>query len=144
MSDDVRLAAVANRALELLSGFSVPPSSLRLQAGDVVLEAVWPAVAGAAAPVDAVLPHGVGAEPDDRAVLRAPSVGVLYLAPSPGAEPFVKVNDQVLAGQQVAILEAMKLMMPVRAEQAGTIVEVLKQNGDAVEYGEPLFLSTSS
>ena len=69
----------------------------------------------------------------------APTVGVFYEAPAPGATPFVSVGDPVLAGQQLAIVEAMKLMIPGEAEVGGVLVEVHKQDGDAVEYGDPLF-----
>ena len=72
-------------------------------------------------------------------VLAAQAVGVFYRSPEPGADPFVREGDVVTTGQQIAIIEAMKLMLPVEAERAGRIVEVLKGDGESVEYGEPLF-----
>ena len=72
--------------------------------------------------------------------VRAPSVGVFYRAPEPGAPPFVGEGDTVRPGQQVAIVEAMKLMLPVEADRAGRVVEVLKRDGEPVEYGEVLFV----
>jgi len=68
----------------------------------------------------------------------APTVGVFYRAPSPGAAPFVEEGDTVAAGTQVGIVEAMKLMVPVEADRAGRVSKVLKSDGDPVEYGEPL------
>jgi acetyl-CoA carboxylase biotin carboxyl carrier protein len=64
---------------------------------------------------------------------------MFYRCPEPGADPFVREGDVVTTGQQIAIIEAMKLMLPVEAERAGRIVEVLKGDGEPVEYGEPLF-----
>ncbi|GAA5069189.1 acetyl-CoA carboxylase biotin carboxyl carrier protein [Thermocatellispora tengchongensis] len=81
-----------------------------------------------------------GPDGGDAAVahIGAPTVGVFYRAPEPGAEPFVAVGDTVAAGQQVGIVEAMKLMIPVQAERAGRVVEVLVEDATQVEYGEPL------
>ncbi|WP_462188185.1 acetyl-CoA carboxylase biotin carboxyl carrier protein [Frankia sp. CcWB2] len=71
--------------------------------------------------------------------VTAPSVGVFYYyAPEPGARPFVRVGDTVKAGQQVAILEVMKLMIPIEADTAGQIVEVCQPDATSVEYGERL------
>ena len=71
--------------------------------------------------------------------IRAPMVGVFYRAPEPGAKPFVSEGDLVEPGQQVGIVEAMKLMVPIEADQHGRIVEILVANGESVEYDQPLF-----
>lgn len=68
----------------------------------------------------------------------SPSVGTFYRSPEPGAPPFVAEGDPVQAGQQIAIVEAMKLMLPVEAERSGRVSRVLKADGEPVEYGEPL------
>jgi len=70
---------------------------------------------------------------------KSPIVGTFYEAPSPGAPPFVKVGDTVQAGQVLCIVEAMKLMNEIEADVAGEIVKKLVQNGQPVEYGQPLF-----
>lgn len=70
----------------------------------------------------------------------SPLVGRFYVAPSEDAEPFVKVGDTVKKGQVVAIVEAMKLMNEIESEYDGTVTEVLVQDGEAVEYGQPLFV----
>lgn len=67
-------------------------------------------------------------------------VGVFYTAPSPEADPYVKVGSVVNKGDVVCIIEAMKLMNEVTATQSGTIKEILAENGDIVEYGQPLFV----
>ncbi len=69
----------------------------------------------------------------------APTVGVFYRAPEPSAAPFVSPGDTVVSGQQIGIVEAMKLMIPVEADRAGRIREILPENGASVEYGERLF-----
>jgi acetyl-CoA carboxylase biotin carboxyl carrier protein len=70
--------------------------------------------------------------------VKSPMVGSVYLQPEPGAEPFVKVGDSVTAGQTLMIIEAMKTMNPIPAPKAGTIVEILVEDGQPVEFGEPL------
>ena len=65
-------------------------------------------------------------------------VGSVYLQPEPGADPFVKVGDTVSAGQTLMIIEAMKTMNPIPAPKAGKIIEILVEDGQPVEFGEPL------
>jgi acetyl-CoA carboxylase biotin carboxyl carrier protein len=102
------------------------------------------APAPVAAPVAAAPSAGaVGAEPavPARAAgdeVKSPMVGSVYLQPEPGAEPFVKVGDTVAAGQTLMIIEAMKTMNPIPAPKAGKIVAILVEDGQPVEFGEPL------
>lgn len=141
------LEQVRGEAIRLLE--DVPqPRALRVQAGGVSVDVEWPTAGQPAHPVapagnEPVEPAApAAAEPDTEhsgTHVTAPAVGVFYRAPEPGADPFVAEGDTVTAGQQVAIVEAMKLMIPVEAEQPGRIVTVLKDNGDPVEYGERLF-----
>src|SRR5262249_6626691 len=70
--------------------------------------------------------------------VKAPMVGTFYHAAEPGAQPFVAVGDLVQPGQQVGILESMKLMNPIEADCAGKVAEVLVPNGASVEYDQPL------
>ncbi len=72
--------------------------------------------------------------------VKSPLVGVFYAAPSEGAEPFVKVGDHVKKGETLAIVEAMKLMNEIEAEEDGVIQEICVKNGEAVEYGQDLFI----
>jgi acetyl-CoA carboxylase biotin carboxyl carrier protein len=67
-------------------------------------------------------------------------VGTFYRAPSPGAKPFVEVGDSVKAGQTVCIIEAMKLLNEIEADKDGVVKAVLAENGQPVEYGEPLLV----
>ncbi|XCP86248.1 acetyl-CoA carboxylase biotin carboxyl carrier protein [Roseburia hominis] len=72
-------------------------------------------------------------------LVKSPLVGTFYAAPSEEAEPFVAVGDTVKKGQVIAIVEAMKLMNDIESDVDGTVTEVLVKNGEAVEYGQPLF-----
>lgn len=73
-------------------------------------------------------------------VFKSPMVGTFYAAPSPEAEPFVKLGDKVKPEQTICIIEAMKVMNEIKAEKAMTILKVLAQNGEPVEFGQPLLL----
>ena len=71
--------------------------------------------------------------------IRSPMVGIFYAAPAEDAEPFVEIGRHVKKGDTLCVIEAMKLMNEITAEQDGTIVEICAQHGQAVEYGTPLF-----
>ncbi len=73
-------------------------------------------------------------------VVKSPMVGTFYRAPSPGAKPFVEVGDRVEAGDTLCIIEAMKILNQIEADQAGAIAAILVENGEPVEYGQPLFV----
>ncbi len=112
--------------------------------GQPVVYAQVPAPAQAA-PVPS---HAVSAAPEPAAavtpeagfVVKSPMVGTFYRAASPGAKPFVEVGDQVKEGDTVCIIEAMKILNEIEAEKSGTITKILGENGQAVEYGQPLFV----
>ena len=72
-------------------------------------------------------------------IIKSRLVGTFYAAPSEGAQAYVKVGDNVKKGQTLAIIEAMKLMNEIESEFDGNIVEIYVENGQAVEYGQPLF-----
>ena len=79
------------------------------------------------------------AEPDENIeTVSSPMVGTFYRAPSPEAPPFIQVGDLVKKGQPVCLIEAMKLMNDVESEFAGRVVDIMVENGQPVEYGEPL------
>ena len=80
------------------------------------------------------------AAPNPAKVIESPTVGTFYRSPSPGAEPFVKVGSHVEADTTVAVVEAMKVMNEIKAEKSGVIKEILLENGQPVEYGQPLFV----
>jgi acetyl-CoA carboxylase biotin carboxyl carrier protein len=97
-----------------------------------------------AAPVPAPPPVTPVAAPPAAAaeelhIVKSPIVGTFYESPAPGSLPFVKTGDQVAAGQVLCIIEAMKLMNEIESDASGEIVKMLVNNGQPVEYGQPLF-----
>ena len=88
----------------------------------------------AAKPASAEEPAG------NRVVIKSPMVGTFYRAPAPDAPPFVEVGQEVDVGQVICIVEAMKLMNEIKCEVAGRMLEILSENGDPIEFGQPLFV----
>jgi len=108
--------------------------------------APYPTVAPAAAPAPAA---EASAESSEAAAtpatpsgheIQSPMVGTFYRAPSPGAKPFVEVGDTVSPGDTLCIIEAMKMLNQIEADKAGTVKAILVENGQPVEFGEPLII----
>jgi acetyl-CoA carboxylase biotin carboxyl carrier protein len=100
-----------------------------------------PAVTSAAAPAPAAAPAAV--EPpagQEGHVVKAPMVGTFYRSPSPDAKVFVEVGQAVKEGDTICIIEAMKLMNEIEADASGVVKAILVENGQPVEYGQPLFI----
>ncbi len=76
---------------------------------------------------------------EDQHLVKSPIVGTFYASPSPGSEPFVKVGAFVETGQTLCIVEAMKLMNEIESDETGEVVRIFVENGQPVEYGQPLF-----
>jgi len=99
-----------------------------------------------AAPVPAaaagapVAPEGDAAAPPEGHVIRSPMVGTFYRSPAPGAKVFVEVGQAVKAGDTLCVIEAMKLLNEIEADRDGVVKAILVENGQPVEYGEPLFI----
>jgi acetyl-CoA carboxylase biotin carboxyl carrier protein len=150
-----------NELVRILAAANPPPSRLRVHR--VTVEVEWaqdePAAPGtarrqprattspdggpaAAAPV-VVSPGDIRQADSDLHYLCAPTVGTFYRGSEPGASPFVSEGSVVSSGQQVAIIEVMKLMIPVEAEAPGRVVEILKPDAASVEHGEQLFVLTA-
>lgn len=114
-----------------------------VQAAPTVIPAPAPVPAAPAPAAEAPAAGGAaGAEEELPAgnIVKSPLVGTFYAAPAEDAEPFVKVGDSVKEGQVLAIVEAMKLMNEIESDFTGTVKEILVENGQAVEYGQPLFV----
>jgi len=116
---------------------SSPVAAAVAMPAPVMTVAAAPQVAGGvpapvAAPAAAVEPVGH--------VVKSPMVGTFYAASSPDAKPFVSVGQVVKAGETVCIVEAMKILNEIEADQSGTVTQILAVNGQAVEYGQPLFV----
>jgi acetyl-CoA carboxylase biotin carboxyl carrier protein len=100
-----------------------------------------PAPVTAAVPVGAAAaaPAAAPAAVDDGHAVKSPMVGTFYRSSSPGAKPFVDVGSVVKEGETICIIEAMKILNEIEADKSGTITRILCDNGQAVEYGQPLF-----
>ncbi|MDO5653280.1 MAG: acetyl-CoA carboxylase biotin carboxyl carrier protein [Brachymonas sp.] len=99
-----------------------------------------PAAGGAPAAAPATTDTPAAAEQPAGHAVKSPMVGTFYRASSPGAEPFVEVGSTVKAGETLCIIEAMKILNEIEAEISGTVTQILCNNGDAVEYGQTLFI----
>ncbi|HEX3366565.1 acetyl-CoA carboxylase biotin carboxyl carrier protein [Phenylobacterium sp.] len=129
-----------------LSEIEVEHSGLKIRVAKTLTAAPMAyaaAPAALAAPAAAAAAPAMGVEPAVPArasgdEVKSPMVGSVYLQPEPGADPFVKVGDTVAAGQTLMIIEAMKTMNPIPAPKAGKIVAILVEDGQPVEFGEPL------
>ena len=100
-----------------------------------------------AAPAPALAPAANGAPAPAAApeapkghTVKSPMVGTFYRASAPGAKPFVEVGSQVKEGETICIIEAMKILNEIEADKSGTVTQILCENGQAVEYGQPLFV----
>jgi len=98
-----------------------------------------PAVSGAASENSSAVTEADLRGGEDLFLVKSPIVGTFYGSPSPGAEPFVKVGSYVESGQTLCIVEAMKLMNEIEAETSGEVLRIFAENGQPVEYGQPLF-----
>jgi acetyl-CoA carboxylase biotin carboxyl carrier protein len=99
------------------------------------------AAVAAPAPAPAVTPEPAAPAPAEAGrVIKSPMVGTFYRSASPGAKSFVDVGSVVKEGDAVCIIEAMKIMNEIEADIAGTITRILCENGQAVEFGQPLFI----
>lgn len=115
--------------------------SLRRKTAKPVCEIVPAPEQPASAPVEEM--HTLSIAPEKKAEgepVESPMVGVFYSAPSPDSDPYVSVGSVVKKGDVLCLIEAMKLMNEVTAEKNGTITEICAENGQVVEYGQPLFL----
>jgi acetyl-CoA carboxylase biotin carboxyl carrier protein len=148
---DETTLALREEIVELARSLPGELRRLTVRSGDREIEVEWaadprpaaapPAVGPPAAPAAAPgAPGTADGLPEGVTAVRAPLVGTFYAAPSPGADPFVRVGDEVEAGQTLAIVEAMKLMNPVVAEGPGIVREVLVADAESVEYEQALLL----
>ena len=92
----------------------------------------------AAAPATPVVPAGAGEAVAHADAVKSPMVGTVYLQPEPGAQSFISVGQSVKPGDTLMIIEAMKVMNPIKAEKGGTVQEIIVTDGQPIEFGDPL------
>jgi acetyl-CoA carboxylase biotin carboxyl carrier protein len=116
------------------------------QAAAAAMPMVAPTYVAAPTPAPAIAaPAGAPATPaaapaETGHIVKSPMVGTFYRSSSPGAKAFVEVGAQVKEGDPICIIEAMKIMNEIEADKAGTVTKILCENGQAVEFGQPLFV----
>lgn len=108
----------------------------------VMQQPVAMVAAPAAAPAGAPATPAADAAPAAPAghAVKSPMVGTFYRSASPGAKPFVELGSVVKEGETICIIEAMKILNEIEADKSGTVTKILSENGQAVEYGQPLFI----
>ena len=111
---------------------AAPAPAPQVYAAPAALPMQAPAPAASAAPAEVAAPAGH--------VVKSPMVGTFYVSSTPGGKPLVEVGSVVKEGEPVCIIEAMKIMNEIEADKSGTITQVLAENGQAVEFGQPLFI----
>jgi acetyl-CoA carboxylase biotin carboxyl carrier protein len=148
-----RTGALRDEVVELARSLPGELRRLTVRSGDRAIEVEWAPEAPAVADRSRQAPAAGAAWPDagsdDRpapdvpegaSAVRAPLVGTFYVAPTPDADPFVHVGDEVESGQTLGIVEAMKLMNPIVADGPGVVTEVLVGDAESVEYDQILML----
>jgi len=108
-----------------------------------MMPAMMPAAAdpAPAAPAASAAAAGAASDaPDEATLCRSPMVGTFYRAPSPGSKPFVEEGQDVKVGDTLCIIEAMKILNQIESERAGVVKKILVENGQPVEYNQPLFV----
>jgi len=132
-SEDMHLCIRRGSSAGPAPAIAAAPQVIQAPAPQVIQAPPAPeAAAPAAAPAQAV--------PDRSKIIESPIVGTFYRSATPGADAFVKVGSKVEADQTVCIVEAMKVMNEIKAEKSGVIKEILVENGEPVEFGQPLFV----
>jgi acetyl-CoA carboxylase biotin carboxyl carrier protein len=124
----VRIVKGGGALPQMMAPVAMPP------AAQVAAPAVQTSTSAASA-----APAAGPAEPSGHLV-KSPMVGTFYRSASPGAKPFIEIGAQVKEGDTICIIEAMKILNEIEADKTGTITKVLAENGQAVEYGQPLFV----
>lgn len=121
------------------SGAAASPPPMSAPTALTAALAPAPTVAEATAALAAATAAEAHAEPVGK-IIKSPMVGTFYASASPGAKPFVELGDAVKLGQPVCIIEAMKIMNEIESDCEGKIIRMLCENGEAVEFGQPLFV----
>jgi acetyl-CoA carboxylase biotin carboxyl carrier protein len=115
-----------------------PPPPMVMMAPAPIASAPATRTAAAVAADEAEAASSAAAETGH--IVKSPMVGTFYLSASPGGKPLVEVGSQVMSGTPICIIEAMKIMNEIEADESGLIAKVLCENGQAVEFGQPLFV----
>ncbi|MFL6630107.1 MAG: acetyl-CoA carboxylase biotin carboxyl carrier protein [Vitreoscilla sp.] len=116
------------------AGYGVPTTMMMPAAAPMMMQAAPQAAAPAADAAAEAAPVPTGH------VVKSPMVGTFYRSASPGAKPFAEMGTQIKEGDPICIIEAMKIMNEIESDMTGTVTKILVENGQAVEFGQPLFI----
>jgi acetyl-CoA carboxylase biotin carboxyl carrier protein len=121
------------------AGYGVPTTMMMQPAGQMMMA---PAAQPQAAPADAAsaAPAAEAPAAPPGHVVKSPMVGTFYRSASPGSKPFAEVGAAIKEGDPICIVEAMKIMNEIESDMSGTVTKILVENGQAVEFGQPLFI----
>jgi acetyl-CoA carboxylase biotin carboxyl carrier protein len=126
-----------NRSIRVARQQTVAAPAPMMQQAAPAMAAPAPLAAPAPAPA-AAAPAAEAAAPSSANAILSPMVGTAYLSPSPEADPFIKLGDTVKEGDEILIVEAMKVMNPILADRSGKVIEILVESGQPVEFNQPL------
>jgi len=121
------------------AGYGVPTTMMMQPAGQMMMQAPQQQAAPAGDAPAAAPVAEVAAAPTGH-VVKSPMVGTFYRSASPGSKPFAEVGTEIKEGEPICIIEAMKIMNEIEADMSGKVSKILVENGQAVEYGQPLFI----
>ena len=116
------------------------PAGAQVMAAAPVMQVAAPQAAAAAALAPAAAPVAAAPQAPAGHTVKSPMVGTFYRSSAPGAKAFVEIGQQVKEGETICIIEAMKILNEIETDKAGTVTQILVENGQAVEYGQPLFI----
>jgi acetyl-CoA carboxylase biotin carboxyl carrier protein len=119
------------------AGYGVPTTMMMPASAPMMMHA---APQQAAAPASEAAPAAEAAPVQTGHVVKSPMVGTFYRSASPGAKPFAEIGTAIKEGDPICIVEAMKIMNEIESDMTGTVTKILVENGQAVEYGQPLFI----
>jgi acetyl-CoA carboxylase biotin carboxyl carrier protein len=127
----------AEGKVRIVKGAGIMPQAYAMPVAAMTMPAVAPTSAVVAS---TELDQAVAGEPDVNHAVKSPMVGTFYRSASPGSKPFVEVGDTIKQGETLCIIEAMKILNEIESDKTGTVTKILCDNGQAVEYGQPLYL----
>ena len=122
------------------AGYGVPTTMMMQPAGQMMMQPALQQAAPAGEAAAAAAPAAEAAAVPTGHVVKSPMVGTFYRSASPGSKPFAEIGSPIKEGAPICIIEAMKIMNEIEADMSGTISKILVENGQAVEYGQPLFI----
>jgi acetyl-CoA carboxylase biotin carboxyl carrier protein len=127
----------AEGKVRIVKGGGMMPQAYAMPVAAMPMPAVTPMSATVA---PSAADQVVAAEPDVSHAVKSPMVGTFYRSASPGSKPFVEVGDTIKQGETLCIIEAMKILNEIESDKTGTVTKILCDNGQAVEYGQSLYL----